>query len=129
MTSQPPAGDVIKQITDAIKQATDTLAFFVRWVAELIVTKNWFTLLILIAIALLFVGKPTGGIATQTLLLFLPIAWKPWYGVAFWTLEAGLVLGALAIAIRTGRVAQSPGLCSESPGGVSAGEVYANRGH
>ncbi|MDX2211667.1 MAG: hypothetical protein SFY66_00130 [Oculatellaceae cyanobacterium bins.114] len=51
--------------SDAVKQLTETVSTLVRWVAELIVSKNWFTLLILVAIALLFLFKPEGGIALK----------------------------------------------------------------
>lgn len=91
----PPSGD-------AIKQLTETVSTFVRWVAELIVSRNWFTLLILVAIALLFLFKPEGGIAVKGLTVVLGIeSLPPWYGTLFWTVEAGLILGALVIAVRT----------------------------
>ncbi|MBD1997693.1 ATP-binding protein [Leptolyngbya sp. FACHB-541] len=91
----PPSGDLIKQLTEAVST-------FVRWVAELIVAKNWFTLLILIAIANLFLFKPGGGIALEGIKNVFKISDLPAeYDALFWAVEAGLLVGALAIAIRT----------------------------
>gem|GEM_PF-637244 len=91
----PPAGDLIKQ-------STETLSTFVRWIAELIVAKNWFTLLILMAIANLFLFKLDGGIALKGIKSLFAITPLPtWYSPVFWAVEGGLILGALTIAIRT----------------------------
>jgi hypothetical protein len=56
----------------------------------------------LLAIANLFLFKPSGSIVLEVTRLFFPIESLPhWYRPLFWTVEAGLVLAALAIAVRT----------------------------
>ncbi|MEO1400517.1 MAG: hypothetical protein AAFV72_04600 [Cyanobacteria bacterium J06635_1] len=85
---------------DFIKQSTEAVGSFIRWIAELITSKNWFTLLILIAIAGLFLLNPGSGFFFK----FLgpePADLPGWYKGAFWVAEAGLLGGALLIAVQS----------------------------
>ena len=85
------SGEFIQQTTEAVGQ-------FLRWVAELIVSRNWFSLLILVAIAGIFLFNPSSGLAFK----FLAIEQLPeGYARGFWLGEAGLFLVALVIAVRT----------------------------
>ncbi|MEL6320763.1 MAG: hypothetical protein AAFQ57_08925, partial [Cyanobacteria bacterium J06626_14] len=54
-----------------IQQATEAMGSFLRWLAELIVSRNWFSLLILFAIAGLFLLNPSSGIAFKVLAIDL----------------------------------------------------------
>ena len=85
---------------ELIQQSTEAVGNFLRWIASLIVTRNWFSLLILVAIAGLFLFNPWSGFAFKLLgieLEKLPAG----YGLGFGLAEAGLLLVALGIAVKT----------------------------
>ncbi len=82
---------------DLIKQTTEAVGNFLRWVAELIVARNWFSLLVLVAIAGVFLFNPGSGLAFK----FLDIKPPEGYARGFWLGEVGLFFVALAIAVRT----------------------------
>jgi hypothetical protein len=83
---------------DSIKQLTESIGSFIRWIAELIWTKNWFILSILVAIAGVFLFNPWGsGIVFK----FFDKALPPWYKGAFWATEIGLLGVALVLALQT----------------------------
>ncbi|MEM9088493.1 MAG: hypothetical protein AAGC93_07085 [Cyanobacteria bacterium P01_F01_bin.53] len=82
---------------EVIKQSTEAVGNFLRWIAELIVARNWFSLLILSAIAGLFLFNPASGLAFKVLNIEPPGG----YALGFWLAEAGLLLVALVIAVRT----------------------------
>ena len=94
--SDPPS-----TTSDLIRQTTETVGNFIRWIAELIVSKNWFTLLVLAAIVVAFCFNPGGGIALKALgWLEDGTALPSWYRILFWIAEAALILAALTIAVR-----------------------------
>lgn len=84
---------------ELIRQSTDAVGSFLRWVAELIVQRNWFSLLVLVAIASIFLFNPTSGIAFKALGIeaSLPASYSKW----FWIGEAAIFALALVIAVRT----------------------------
>ncbi|MEL7352415.1 MAG: ATP-binding protein, partial [Cyanobacteria bacterium J06560_5] len=82
-----------------IRQSTEAVGNFLRWVAELIVSRNWFSLLILIAIASLFLFNPSSGFAFKAFVI--DATTLKGYALGFWLGEAGLLLAALAIAVKT----------------------------
>lgn len=86
--------------TDAIKETTEKLAVFVQWIAQLIQSRNWFTILLLLDVVLLFAGNP--GVAGKLLTTFFPQQTLPeQYPVFFW-LSLGIVfVAAIAVAVRT----------------------------
>jgi tetratricopeptide (TPR) repeat protein len=86
--------------TDAIKETTEKLAAFVQWIAQLIQSRNWFTILLLLDVVLLFAANP--GVAGKLLTTFFPQQALPeQYPVFFW-LTLGLVfVTAIAVAVRT----------------------------
>lgn len=83
---------------ELIRQSTDAVGSFLRWVAELIVQRNWFSLLVLIAIASIFLFNPGSGIAFKALgIETLPAGYGRW----FWIGEVAILGIALTIAVRT----------------------------
>ena len=63
--SPPPSQDVLRK-------TTEELAHFAKWVAEVIRSRNWFTLLLLIDAALILFFAP-GGFVSQILENFFQI--------------------------------------------------------
>ena len=92
-SNSPFSGELIQQTTEAVGS-------FLQWIAELIVSRNWFSLLILVAIAGVFLLNPASGLAFKVFGID-PQTLPAHYAIGFWLAEVGLVLAALAIAIRT----------------------------
>ncbi|MEM9121623.1 MAG: tetratricopeptide repeat protein, partial [Cyanobacteria bacterium P01_F01_bin.56] len=96
----------------SFQSAVEEFQKFLRWIAELIVTKNWFALLVLSAVLIYVLFTPPelnffsliGDSQPSGLLsgLFKPLEGFPaWYVLGFVLLELGLIIGALIIAIRS----------------------------
>ncbi|ESA37232.1 hypothetical protein N836_03805 [Leptolyngbya sp. Heron Island J] len=93
MSGTPFSGDFFKQSTEAI-------VGFIRWIAELIVSKNWLKLCILVAFTIACLFNPWSGIAFKV--LSVDVATLPdWYKGAFWATELGLFATALVIAVQS----------------------------
>ena len=92
-SNSPFSGELIQQTTEAVGS-------FLQWIAELIVSRNWFSLLILVAITGIFLLNPASGLAFKVFGID-PQTLPASYAKGFWLVEVGLVLAALAIAIRT----------------------------
>ncbi|MBE9068918.1 ATP-binding protein [Leptolyngbya cf. ectocarpi LEGE 11479] len=87
---------------DFFKQSTEAVGGFIRWIAELIVSKNWFSLAVLLAVTVIFLLNPRSGIAFKFLDMDLDAEPLPgWYSGAFWVTVLGLLGTALVIAVRT----------------------------
>ncbi|NEP15382.1 MAG: NACHT domain-containing protein [Leptolyngbya sp. SIO4C1] len=83
-----------------IRQSTEAVGSFLRWIAELIVSKNWFSLLIAMAIIGQVFLNPGAGLLFK--FLNIPVENIPdWYRGAFWVAQAGLLSGALLIAVQS----------------------------
>ncbi|NJO52117.1 MAG: tetratricopeptide repeat protein [Leptolyngbyaceae cyanobacterium RM2_2_4] len=86
--------------TDAIKETTEKLAAFVQWIAQLIQSRNWFTILLLLDVVLLFAVNP--GMANKLLTTFFPEQTLPeQYPVFFWLTLGLIFIAAIATAVRT----------------------------
>ncbi|MBE7383308.1 MAG: ATP-binding protein [Leptolyngbya sp. SIO1E4] len=95
----------------SIQTAVEEVLKFLRWVAELIVTKNWFALLgVLIVLICLLLIPPhlhalnivPGQAGHSGLLLGLfPDELPGWYLPGFVLVQLGLIVSALVVAIRT----------------------------
>ena len=91
------------------KQSTEAIGGFIRWIAELIVSKNWFSLSVLLAVTVLFLLNPWSGLAFELLSLDLDAQPLPgWYAGAFWVTMLGLLSTALVIAVQTRPKAVAP---------------------
>ena len=87
---------------DFFKQSTEAIGGFIRWIAELIVSKNWFSLAVLLAIAAIFLLNPRSGIAFKVLGVDLAKTPMPgWYVGAFWVTVLGLLGTALVMAVQS----------------------------
>ncbi|MEO0538658.1 MAG: hypothetical protein AAF215_32965, partial [Cyanobacteria bacterium P01_A01_bin.123] len=95
----------------SIQKSVEEVLKFLRWIAELIVTKNWFALLGLLTISiyclftppelnvLSILGGDRGGWLTR---LFEQDGGLPsWYVPGFVLIELGLIVSALVIAVRS----------------------------
>jgi len=79
-SENPPAKTPPSNPENLIQKRTEELAVFVRWVAELIRNRNWFTLLLLAEAVLILFCRPEGVAATALQeILILP----DWYTNAF----------------------------------------------
>ena len=96
MTSEPPK----PPSPDSVKKITEELAKLAQWIAKLIRERNWFTLLILIGVVLIFFFTP-GGIVAQFFKSWFSITLPQWYTTAFWLAVGGIFLAALIVAVRT----------------------------
>jgi hypothetical protein len=86
--------------TDAIRETTEKLAAFVQWIAQLIQSRNWFTILLLLDVALIFAANP--GMANKLLTAFFPQQTLPeQYPVFFWLTLGIVFVTAIAVAVRT----------------------------
>ncbi|MBD2072119.1 hypothetical protein H6F93_32130 [Leptolyngbya sp. FACHB-671] len=86
--------------TDAIKETTEKLATFVQWIAQLIQSRNWFTILLLLDVVLLFAANP--GVAGKLLTTFFPQQTLPeQYPGLFWLTLGLIFVVALVVAVRT----------------------------
>jgi tetratricopeptide (TPR) repeat protein len=86
--------------TDVIKETTEKLAAFVQWIAQLIQSRNWFTILLLLDVVLLFVANP--NVADKLLTTFFPQQTLPeQYPVFFWLMLGLVFVTAIAVAVRT----------------------------
>ncbi|MBD1997935.1 tetratricopeptide repeat protein [Leptolyngbya sp. FACHB-541] len=86
--------------TDAIKETTEKLAAFVQWIAQLIQSRSWFTILLLLDVVLLFAANP--GVATKLLTTFFPQQTLPeQYPGLFWLTLGLIFVVALVVAVRT----------------------------
>ena len=91
------------------KQSTEAIGGFIRWIAELIVSKNWFSLSVLLAVTVRFLLNPWSGLAFELLSLDLDAQPLPgWYAGAFWVTMLGLLSTALVIAVQTRPKAVAP---------------------
>ncbi|NJL41015.1 MAG: hypothetical protein HC899_33010 [Leptolyngbyaceae cyanobacterium SM1_4_3] len=97
---QPPASSTAVS-TDIVKSTTEKFAEFVQWVAELIQKRNWFTLLLLLDVALFFGFKQEGGIIIGFFQRFFALDLPLWYADVFWMVLAGIFFGAIAVAVKT----------------------------
>ncbi|NEQ55861.1 MAG: hypothetical protein F6K11_38155, partial [Leptolyngbya sp. SIO3F4] len=84
---------------DFFKQSTEAIGAFIRWIAELIVSKNWFSLAVLLAVTVTFLLNPWSGIAFKAMGIEQPL--PEWYTGAFWVTVLGLLGTALVIAVQT----------------------------
>ena len=95
MSSEPSSSP----LEDLLKQSTETVANLLRWIVELILNKNWFTLLILIGVTLFFLLKPEGGILLK--LLNFEENLPKHYSTSFWLAEGLIFLSAFIVALWT----------------------------
>ncbi|NET35562.1 MAG: tetratricopeptide repeat protein [Cyanothece sp. SIO1E1] len=92
--------------SELLKQSTEALNNLLRWIAGLIASKNWSMLLSLAAIAFFLGFKPADALTKPAgfglqLLSTLGFGAAPdWYPTFFWSVEVGLVISALVIAVR-----------------------------
>lgn len=86
---------------DALKTLTESLAGLAQWIAKLILEKNWFTLLLLVDVGLLFGFNPEGGIILALFKQFFGFGLPSWYGNVFWIVLGGIFLAAIAVAVKT----------------------------
>jgi hypothetical protein len=82
---------------EPIKSTTETLTTFIRWLADLVLTKNWISLLVLLDLAAVFLLKPESGI----LLKLLKANLTDWYEPVFWLGVAAIAVIAVGVAIKT----------------------------
>ncbi|MGK7876845.1 MAG: hypothetical protein AB4426_27220 [Xenococcaceae cyanobacterium] len=85
---------------DAVRKRTEELAKFAQWVAKLIRSRNWFTLLLLVDVVLILFFTP-GGIVAQFFEKWFSLTLPQWYGTAFWLAVGGIFLAALTLAVQT----------------------------
>ena len=90
---KPPSQDTVRKITEELVQ-------FFQWVAELIRSRNWFTLLLLADVSLILFLTP-GGIVAQFLDDWFSLTLPKWYPLAFWLTVSVFFLVALIIAVVT----------------------------
>ncbi|MEM9276188.1 MAG: hypothetical protein AAGA80_24995 [Cyanobacteria bacterium P01_F01_bin.143] len=86
---KPPPPNTVRKITEELAQ-------LVQWMAELIRSRNWFTLLLLVDVSLILFFTPGGFVAK-----FFNFSFPEWYKVAFWLTVSILFLAALTIAVVT----------------------------
>ncbi|NJP11122.1 MAG: hypothetical protein HC866_17965 [Leptolyngbyaceae cyanobacterium RU_5_1] len=86
--------------SDAIKETTEKVATFVKWIAELIRSRNWFTLLLLVDVALILFLTP-GGIVAKFLKDMFSLELPPQYASGFWLVVGLVFVVALGVAVRT----------------------------
>ena len=97
-SENPPAKTPPSNPENLIQKRTEELAAFVRWVAELIRNRNWFTLLLLAEVVLLAFCRPEGVAATALQeILILP----DWYANAFWFVVSVIPIAAVGVAVVT----------------------------
>ncbi len=88
----------IKQFNN-LNQLTKVLQSFVEQLAQLIVTKNWVSLLLLLDAGLILFCFP-GGILAKLLKSIFNFELPKGYPFFFWALVGGIFLTALVIAIQ-----------------------------
>lgn len=84
---------------DPIRKKIEELTSLVRLLVELIQSRNWFSLLLLIDAVLILVGTP-GGIVAK-FLEFLGLKLPPNYPTFFWLTVGAVFVAALVVALRT----------------------------
>ncbi len=89
MSSDSPSASIL----ETFQKTTETVAEFIRWLAELIQRRNWFMLLVLAGVGLAFIGQFFKDWINQQFEKF------PW-GL-FWLIVGGIFVTALAVAVVT----------------------------
>ncbi|MDJ0704010.1 MAG: tetratricopeptide repeat protein [Leptolyngbyaceae cyanobacterium MO_188.B28] len=80
-----------------LKQTTEAVASFIGWIAGLIWRRNWFMLLVLIGVALSFVGAVFKNFLNQA----LPPQHQSAFWILFWIAVGLSFVGALLVAVVT----------------------------
>lgn len=101
------SSDKSKENLDNVKKLTEQLTVFVEWLAKLIVTKNWVSLLLVINAFLLIFFFPKKGVISG-LFKDIPIFAADQYPLVFWLIFTVIFLTALGIAIETMPRASTP---------------------
>ncbi len=85
---------------DTVRKTTEEIAKFVRWLAELIQKRNWFTLLLLIDVVLILFLTP-GGVVAKFFDHFFSLKLPKAYPAFFWLTVGLIFVAALIVAVRT----------------------------
>ncbi|MDJ0900258.1 MAG: hypothetical protein QNJ55_15750 [Xenococcus sp. MO_188.B8] len=93
---KPPSQDTLT----LIKKKTEELGNLFRWVAELIRSRNWFTLLLLVDVVLILFFTPDGFLVTVFKSWF-SLTLTQWYSPLFWLAVVVFFLAALIVAVWT----------------------------
>jgi len=85
---------------DPVRKTTEEITNFVQWLAELIRSRNWFILLLLIEAVLILFFTP-GGVVPKFLKEFFSLTLPDNYPTFFWLTVGLIFVVALIVAVRT----------------------------
>lgn len=91
MSSNSPSPDSVRQIAEELEK-------FVRWIADLIKRRHWFTLLLLLDVVLMLFFTP-GGIVPKFFKDNFSLEIPQQYPAFFWLAVAGIFFAALIVAV------------------------------